>query len=49
MKGKWKIGNNYCLKCDRDLVPNGKKCQVCGWSNKVNKKPRPNKKEILKD
>ena len=26
-----KRGNTYCGGCDRQLVPDGAKCDFCGW------------------
>lgn len=28
-----KRGNTYCGGCDRELVPDGSKCTICGWRN----------------
>ena len=35
MKGFYKIGSQWCAKCDGDFVEHGKKCRNCGYRNIV--------------
>jgi len=35
MKGLYKIGSQWCRKCDGDFVEHGKKCRNCGYRNIV--------------
>ncbi len=36
-KRKPKCGFGYCLFCDKSLVSNGQKCNVCGHRNGIKK------------
>jgi hypothetical protein len=49
MKGKFKRYQGWCEYCDKDYVPDGKKCHYCGnkqYSKSKIKKPKT--KQILK-
>ncbi len=42
----FKRANEYCPCCDRDLVPIGAKCSVCGYRNRTKLK-KPTSKDLL--
>jgi phage terminase large subunit GpA-like protein len=48
MKSNFKRYQSWCEHCDRDYVPNGKKCGYCGNKQYAKSKiKKPNTKEII--